>query len=283
MPDESSRLADDTAAATETAESTRLRDQATTRFQQRRRQFDRREEQIEARGREFADTLDLGADSVRPVQLDDRGEDIGFVPTGRGRETLVERFADDRPFVDADDAMVDANPRGNITTRTDPARADEIAADARADAAADDEFTDPSDLTAAVGPGGVEAVEFTNTGRRRRASRQLEAETPLDEVDPTADLQQADDGLTLDAQARQRSAARGFEDRIDTFEQGELTADDVRQTDSGFGLGRTRAREAAADRIDEQVGAVDVGPDDISIEETPGGGFEAGFEQEVDR
>ena len=283
MPDQSSRLADDTTDATDTAESTRLRDRASTAFQKQRQAVAERRERIATRGREFASRLDLGADSVRPVQLNDRGTEFGFVPTGEGRETLAERFADDREFVDPDDTLVQAGPREGVTTRTDPDRLDDIGAEAAQDLAADDEFTRPDDLDVDVGPGGVTDAGLTNQGRRRRAGRQLEAETPLDEVDPAADLTQTDDGLGLDTAAQRRSAARGFEDDIDTFGQGELTGDDVRQTDSGFGLAREPAREAAADRIDAQLPDVAVGPDDVTLTETEGGGFEASFEREVRR
>jgi len=126
MPDESTRLADDTGAAADATESTRLRDRATTPFQEQRQAIAQRREQIATRGREYASRLNLGVDNIRPVQLDDRGEEIGFVPTGAGRETLAERFADDREFVDPDDTLVDADPRQGITTRTDPDRLDEF-------------------------------------------------------------------------------------------------------------------------------------------------------------
>jgi hypothetical protein len=283
MPDQSSRLADDTTDATDTAESTRLRDRASTAFQKQRQAVAERRERIATRGREFASRLDLGADSVRPVQLNDRGTEFGFVPTGEGRDTLAERFADDREFVDPDDTLVDADPRGGVQTRTDPDRLDDIGAEAAQDLAADDEFTRPDDLDVDVGPGGVTDAGLTNQGRRRRAGRQLEAETPLDEVDPAADLTQTDDGLGLDTAAQRRSAARGFEDELDTFDQGSLGTDAVRETGEGFGLAREPAREAAADRIDAQLPDVAVGPDDVTLTETEGGGFEASFEREVRR
>lgn len=283
MPDNSSRLADDTTTAADTPESTRLRDRASTAFQEQRQAVAERRERITTRGQAFATRLDLGADSVRPVQLNDRGTEFGFVPTGEGRETLAEQFADDREFVDPDDTLVDADPREGITTRTDPDRLDDIRADAAGDLAADDEFTEPADLDVDVGPGGVRSASLSDQGRRRRAGRQLEAETPLDEVDPAADLTQTDDGLALDSAAERRSAARGFEDRLDAFEQGSLDGDAVRETDDALGLAREPAREAAADRIDDQLPDVAVGPDDVTLEETAGGGFEASFEREVRR
>lgn len=281
--DQSSRLADDTADAADTAESTRLRDRATTPFQKQRQAVEQRRKRITTRGREFASRLDLGADSVRPVQLNDRGTEFGFVPTGEGRETLAERFAEDREFVDADDALVEAGPRKGIETRTDPDRRDDIAAEARQETAADDEFTEPDDLDVEVGPGGVMDAGLTEQGRRRRAGRQLEAETPLEEVDADADLTQTDDGLGLDTAAQRRSAARGFEDDLDTFEQGSLDGDAVRETDDGFGLAREPAREAAAARIDADLPDVAVAPDDVTLTETDAGGFEASFEREVQR
>jgi hypothetical protein len=282
-PDQSSRLADETNAATDATESTRLRDRASTAFQKQRQAVEQRRERIATRGREFASRLDLGADSVRPVQLNDRGTEFGFVPTGEGRETLAERFAEDREFVDPDDTLVEAGPREGIETRTDPDRRADVAGEARQELAADDEFTEPGDLDVDVGPGGVTDAGLTEQGRRRRAGRELEAETPLEEVDPAADLTQADDGLGLDTAAQRRSAARGFEDDLDTFEQGSLDSDAVRETDDGFGLAREPAREAAAARIDADLPDVAVGPDDVTLEETAGGGFEANFEREVQR
>jgi|GEM_PF-3715693 len=245
LPDDSSRLRDRASDAIDRArgESTRLREQTTSAFQRRRQQAAQAREAI-AEGRDrFADALDIPVGGVEPVQLDDRGEDIGFVPTDEGRDELASRFADDRPFVDADDALVDADPRGGVETMTAPAARPEIAAEAREETAADAEFIQPGDLDAEVGPGGVQDVGLTDQGARRRAGRQFEAETPLSDVDPASDL---------------------------------------RETGDGFGLARDPAREVAAERIDEQTPNLDVGVDDIDLEDT-GDGFEAVFEREVTR
>ena len=133
-------------------------DRATSIFQRRQQQAARAREAIAERRQEFAGTLDLDAGMIEPVQLDDRGEEIGFVPDAGGRETLAERFADDRPFVEPAQALVDADPRDGVLTRTDPEATNEIAAAARADTAADAEFITPEDLDAEVGPGGVEDI-----------------------------------------------------------------------------------------------------------------------------
>jgi hypothetical protein len=291
MPDEptdeqSTRLRDRAQSGLNRAQegSTRLAERTTSAFQRRRQQAQAARERIEEGREQFAGALDLDAGNVEPVQLDDRGEEFGFVPDSEGRQTLAERFADDRPFVDTDDAAVEADPREGVQPRVDPARADEVAADARQEVAAADEFTEPDDLDAEVGAAGVEGVELTETGARRRSARAFEAQTALEEVDAQSDVTAADDGFALTDSAARRSAARGLEDEIAAIEQGELDpASDVRDTGSGFGLAEQPAREVAADQIDADTPDVAVGPGDVELQETGDGGFEASFEREVDR
>ena len=264
--------------------SSRLQDRATTVFQRRRQQAQRTREAIEDGTAEFADALDLDDEFIRPVQLDDRGEQIGFVPDERGRGRLAERFADPRPFVEPDEALVDADPRRGVRTRTDPAALDRIADRAVSQFAADDEFAEADDFAVEVGPGGVEDARLTSAGERRRASRQFAAATPVDAFDPTVDIEPADDGFALTRAAQRRVAAREFEQDLDVFGRGDLDPDDdIRDTNGGFGLQRGPARQVAARDIDRQLPEIDVGPDDIVLEETETGGFEAVFEREVRR
>jgi hypothetical protein len=262
--------------------STRLADFAPTGFQIRNRLRQQRTERRQDARSQFAEGLELADRQVQSVQLDDRGEEIGFVPNRDGRETLAERFADDRPFTEPDDAIVEANPREGTQTRTDPNARDEIAQRARQDFAQDDRFAQPEDFRVEVGPGGVIEAGFTETGERRRTSRQFEAETALETVGPN-DLEARDDGFGLTDSASRRLATRQFEDDIGLF--GQQTLDpttDVRQTDDGFGLGRDPARQLAARDLDEQIPETNVGPDDITLELTEDG-FEATFEQETNR
>jgi hypothetical protein len=277
-------------------------------------------DRIAEQGREFGNALGIDPNNVEPVQLDDRGNEFGFVPTDSGREELRTDFAEDRPFVEPADTLVDASPTEGVETRTDPDRRGSIGQDALADVAADDPFATPSDFDVEVGPGGVEEVEITDQGARRRASREFESETGLSEVDPQqgiqetdsgfrlgenprrrltadsfesqtqlsqvdpqADLTRADDGFALDEAAQRRNAARNFESDIGLFGAGEIEPASLRDTDSGFGLGRDRSRQVAADNIDEQVDEFDVGPDDISLERNDSGEFVGEFSREVSR
>lgn len=263
--------------------STRLRDRARTAYERRRQQAQRAREAVDETATEFADALDLDPGQIEPVQLDDRGEEIGFVPSESGRDELLSDFASERPFVEPTEAFVDADPREGVRTRVRPEATDGIAQRAREEFAGDDPFANPGDFAVDVGPGGVTDAGFTPEGELRRASRQFEGETALREVDPS-EVARTDDGFRLSGQADDRLAARRFEDSLATFEQGELDpASDIRETRDGFGLARESAREAAADRIDEQVSEFDVGPGDIELEQTDDGRFEGRFEREVRR
>jgi hypothetical protein len=262
--------------------STRLADRARTAFERRRQQAQRAREAVDQKTEQFADALDLDPGQIEPVQLDDRGEEIGFVPDKSGRSELAMDFASERPFVEPTEALVDADPREGVQTRVRPEATDDIAARARQDFAGDDPFAEPGDFAVDVGPGGVTDAGFTPEGELRRASRQFEGETALNEVEPD-ELERTDDGFSLTGQADDRLAARRFESQLDTFGTGELGQSDVRETDDGFGLARGPARQVAADRIDEQVPQFDVSPGDIELEETGDGRFEGRFEREVSR
>jgi len=302
----------------------RLRDRASTAFQQRRQQAESFREQLDARRESFAGELGIGGDMVEPIQFGDRDTDVGFVPTAEGRGELVADFANERPFVEPGDATVQADPREGTRTMTAPSARDEIGTRARQETAGTSEFITGDDLDVAVGAGGVESIQtapdrrddiadrvqqsvasqdeftqpgdvgvdvtargitdvgLTDTGARNRAAREFTAATPLDDVDPQTDLSGTEGGFGLTTTAQRRAAARGFEDTLDTFGQGELNpATDLRQTDDSFGLTRPLAREAAADEIDQQLPDVAVGPSDIELEEVDGGRFEASFSTEV--
>lgn len=263
--------------------STRLRDRADSVFQQRREQAQRAREAIAEQRDQFGDALGIDGDNVEPVQLDDRGEEFGFVPDESGRGELAADFAADRPFVEADDALVDADPVAGVRTRTDPDAKDDIAARARGEVADEAAFAEPDDFEADVGPGGVESVGLTDTGARRRAGRQFEAETPLETVDPDRDVTADDDGFGLTDPAQRRVAAREFESGLEQFGRGELDpSSDIRDTNGGFGLAEGPTRQVAADQLDEQIDDTTVRPGDIELEDT-GDGFEAIFEREVRR
>ena len=223
-------------------QSTRLRDRADSDFQQRRqRQQQTRSAIDDARG-EFASALDLDEDLIEPVQLDQRGESFGFVPGDRGADILAERFADEREFVEPGDAEVDADPRRGVETRVRRDRKDDVRERAAVEFAGEDEFTEPDDLEVQVGRGGVEQIDVTDRGQRRRAGRQ-------------------------------------FESQFETFGPGDLDPDrDIRQTDDGFGLERQPAKRAAAEQFDAEFPDIDITTSDVTLEERSDGSFDASFE-----
>lgn len=195
-----------------------------------------------------------------------------------------QEVAADTQFIEPDDLAVEVGAGGVERVETAPDRRDDIADRVQSSVAGEDPFVRPGDVGVEVTETGIADVGLTPSGRRSRAARQFTAETPLEAVDPDTDLTAAGDGFGLRTDAQRRAAARGFEDTLDTFGQGELDpATDLRQTGDRFGLTRPLAREAAADQIDEQVPEVDVGPSDIDLEAVDGGRFEATFSTEVNQ
>ena len=293
---------------------------------------------------DFVEAADLRADvgprGVRRLEIDDG-------------DPATQRFAS---FEDPDGSTPDEDVREIVRQRPGEARSEDVAERTRAGLAGDDPFARPDDFGVEVGRRGIAEAALTDDGAQRRASRQFEAETPLDSVgpddvtaaddgfelrderqrdiaaigldpqferqdltredivatddgfgpaedvrrqsaafqfedstaletvDPDADLQPTDDGFALDDRAQRRSAARGFEADIGLFGRGELDPDsDVRTTDDGFGLGREPARQVGAQQIDQELEDIDVSPDDVTLEETDSGQFEAVFEREGQR
>ena len=233
-----------------------------------------------------ADELDVDREGIGSVERLD-GLDVFLRSEGVDQfsDDITSEFASEAEFVTQQDVDPNIDPDAiSASPVVAAARRDDVAARARQQLAGDKQFTRPGDLSVDVGKRGVREAGFTEQGRRNRASRQFEAKTPLSAVDPTADLTDSGDGFGLDTAAKRRSAARGFEDEIGVFSQGELQpGEDLRQTDSGFALAEDEFRRVAASRIDEQIGAVDVGPSDITVTKTDSGEFSASFETEVRR
>ena len=126
---------------------------------------------------------------------------------------------------------------------------------------------------------GVTSAGVREDRRDDIAAREFEATTPLGSVDPDTYLRETDDGgFALGAAARQRLAARNFEDQFDEFSRDDLTARDVRGTGSGFVLRDRAQRRLGAERIDDQLPEVTVTSDDVTIEDG-----QAVFEREVPR
>jgi hypothetical protein len=163
-------------------------------------------------------------------------------------------------------------------------RRDDVASRAAAGLASEDPYAEAGDFSVEVGDRGIKSAGLSDTGARQRAGRQFESETALGDVDPSRDIQAADGGFGLTSGAQRRLTAREFESQFSLFGSGELDpSEDIREVGGGFGLARGPAREVAAADLDRQIGEVDISPDDITLEPTDSGGFEATFETEVQR
>lgn len=221
---------------------------------------------------DVAANVDAQAISATPEVARDRRDDVG--------DRARSKTASDARFIEGGDLNVDVGARGVTGLEVAADRRDDVAQRARQGLASEDPFAKPGDFEANVSASGIESAGLTDTGARRRASRQFEAETPLREADAD-DVTATDNGFTLDSGAQRRAAARQFEGDIGLFETGELDpATDITQTDSGFSLGKEPARELAAAKLSEQTGST-VAPSDVELSPTESGGFEAVFEREV--
>ena len=237
---------------------------------------------------DFASEADfVEADDVAP-RVD--GQRIAASPrVARDRRPAVadrarRETAADMEFIEGEDldAQVGAFGVEGIGVREE--RRPQIQERTAAGLASEDPFAAPDDFDVSVGERGIEAAGLTDDGALRRAGRQFESETALGAVDPARDVQPVDDGFGLTSTAERRLTAREFEGQFDLFGSGELDPEtDIRDTDGGFGLAREPARQVAADDIDRQIDEVDVSPDDIELEDTDDGRFEAVFETEVRR
>jgi hypothetical protein len=235
---------------------------------------------------DIADEIDVSREGVGTV---DRLEGIDVFLRSSGTdqfsENVTDEFAGEADFVTPSDVDPNIDPEAiSADPQVARGRRDDVAARARQQTAADDPFAQPSDFGAEVGAFGVESIGLTDMGARRRAGRQFESQTPLQQVDPTADIEPTDGGFALDSEAQRRSAARGFEADLELFGTGDLDpASDLRDIDGGFGLAREPAKQVAAERLDEQLPSVDVSPSDVELRQTDSGQFEGVFEQEVNR
>jgi len=226
--------------------------------------------------RDVAPGIDAQEITAEPRIARDRRARVG---DRARRETARE--AD---FIERDDLEADVGAFGVESIGVAEERRPAVADRAARGFAAEDPFAEPDDFGIDVGAEGITAAGFTDDGSRRRAGRQFEAETALSSVDPFADVAAVDDGFGLTETAQQRSVAREFEADLDVFGMGDLDPEsDIRRVDDGFGLAEGPAAEVAAADIDRQFDEFSIGADDIELEETDDGGFEAVFEREVSR
>ena len=217
--------------------------------------------------RQIADDLGIDREGVGSIDRIRGGRDV-FLRSA-GVEQLGDRIRDD--FADESEVVApgDVDPRVDAQRiAADPRirddRRDRVAGRMRDQLAADDEFATADDFDVGVGGLGVERATLSQEGARRRAGRQIEADTALSTVDPGDDLRGTDDGFELASGAQRRLFARDFEADSDVFGRGDLDPDeDITQTDDGFALADRRQRELAADDLDSQIGFISVGPDDL--------------------
>ena len=196
---------------------------------------------------------------------------------GRARRETAR----DAEFIEDDDLRAEVSRFGVESIGVAEERRPDVADRTARGLAAEDPFAEPDDFDVDVSAAGIESAGLTDTGQRRRAGRQFEAETALSSVDPFEDVAAVDDGFGLTETAQQRSVAREFEEDLDVFGMGDLDPEsDIRRVDDRFGLAEGPAAEVAAADIDRQIDEFDVGADDIDLEETDDGGFEAIFRGE---
>jgi hypothetical protein len=238
---------------------------------------------------QFAETVTedfaAEADFVEPADVDPNvdPEAISAAPAvapGR-RDDVAARArqgtAADARYIEPQDLDAEVGPRGVASVAVAEGRRDDVAARAASGLAADAPFAEPGDFGIDVSASGITDAALTSAGERRVVARQFESQTPLADVNPTADIEAAGEGFALAQSAERRVAARRFESDIGLFESGELDPQsDLRQTDSGFSLAEGPAREVAAERLDEQVPEVSVSPGDIDLRPVDDG-FEAIF------
>jgi hypothetical protein len=112
---------------------------------------------------------------------------------------------------------------------------------------------------------GVGDVEQSGDGfalesdiRRSVAAEQFETQTPLEEVDPSADLTQSGDGFALAGDAQREIAADRFEEQTPIGQVDPQT--DVTATGDGFALAGDAQREFAAQQFEQQTALEDVNP-----------------------
>ena len=229
--------------------------------------------QFGARTRDrFADE----ADFVQPEDVDPRidPQRIGTDPTipERRRPDVAARArretATDRELIEPDDLGAEVTGRGVEDLGIRESRFDAVGQRARRSAAGEDEFARPDDFQADVTREGIEGVAFTDDGERRRAGRQFEAETPLEQIDPQADVREAGDGFEL-AEDRQRDIA--VIELDPEFPRQDLGRSDVRPAGDGFAPTAGVERQAAAFEFEDETPLSSVDPrDDVT---TTGDGF----------
>ena len=103
----------------------------------------------------------------------------------------------------------------------------------------------------------------TETVQRRGAANRFEDQTPLGEIDPQEDVTQTDSGFGLAQEAQREVAAIELDDQ---FGRVDVSPSDVRQDGDGFGLTTGAQREVAAERFESQTAADQLDPqEDVTL------------------
>jgi hypothetical protein len=180
---------------------------------------------------DVAPNVDPEAISAAPAVAPGRRDDVA----ARARQ----RTASDAAYIQAEDLNAEVGPRGVSELGVAAGRRDDVAMRAASGLASESPFARAGDFSVDVGASGITDAGLTSGGERRVVARQFESETPLGDVDPTADLQ---------------ASGEGFE------------------------LTRDATRDLAAERLDEQVPNETISPSDIELEPTESG-FDAIFDR----
>ncbi len=280
----------------------------------------RRQREAEEAEQQIADDFGIDESGVgTDLRLDGIRQRLTPAGAQQAEQNLVEQFADEADFVETDDVQAEVDPKQLRGDAFLPSEARGLVAErAVDDVAGDDEFVEPDDLSVEVGRFGIEEFGFRDGADERVASRQFEAQTPLEDIDPDEDLIETSDGFELaddpqreiaaidfaeetpvdefDPSSDVRRTSDGFElaepgqrqvaavtvaDEFDQFDSLDPEDDIRRADDGGFGLAEPRAREVGADELDDRVDEIDIGPGDIDIEFDDDGSFDVGFDGRI--
>ena len=139
----------------------------------------------------------------------------------------------------------------------------------------------PEEVDVRRQPGGRFAAsdEFFRRAEPEEAAFQFDRQFERQDITPD-DVRRTDDGFQPRERVERQAAAFEFEDQFDVFGTGELDPEsDIREAPGGgFGLGRDAVAVVGAAEIDSQLPGIDVGPDDVDVEERSDGTFDVGFE-----
>ncbi|MFY4815070.1 hypothetical protein ACOJIV_20595 [Haloarcula sp. AONF1] len=122
--------------------SSRLSDTSSSEYQARAQQQQARQETVEQRRRRLAQELGVPVSEVEARQLDERGEEVGVVPTESAIEEVTNEIAGESRFLQPGDVDVDADPREGVEVNVDEEAAAQRQAESFLDQIADPLLTE---------------------------------------------------------------------------------------------------------------------------------------------